>query len=573
MNTKMIFRKKALLLLSALIFFVGMESCFRPKENDVEYRSMRERLDEAVRLQFDADSCDSAMMMYSDVVSSYRPGMTPQEKSLVVEGLNRMWFVYYFVLFDYADAAECLERGLDICDTDTTIESSRLYLNKGITYSLLTIRQREPSEKIFELADVNLREAHRRAVRSGNVNVADYALLNMIVLYDKASRPVCELNSMLRQTLSLHDGSCDSECRFADALLGIVRNLQAEDYENVVVKVDSFLASNSFEADEIRNKYQLLLYKARALTGCGRPEEAVCLLDSIMNEAEELGLSDVMIPVYELKADAYGKSGDLYESSLQRLAYYERRDLQLSEESVMAVKELPLIHHLRKYEHTLALESHRRKAVSIYALYTTLIVILLISAGVIIVRKNRKLKIANQVLFRRNEEQLRLFEGRIGSREGSDDSIESDNAAGVCLAPAVSSDVIMDEEDAGELPVIYRRVAEAVECGRLWRDSSLTITRLAVRMDIGEKQLSRAVHCCSGMNFSSFINRYRVMEASGMLGNDKDFGHLSIQGIAETVGFKSRTSFIAAFKQFVGMLPSAYRKMSVVNSDGADNQD
>lgn len=48
-----------------------------------------------------------------------------------------------------------------------------------------------------------------------------------------------------------------------------------------------------------------------------------------------------------------------------------------------------------------------------------------------------------------------------------------------------------------------------------------------------------------------------------MLGNDKEYGHISLQGVAETVGFKSRTTFIAAFKQFVGMLPSAYRKIAM----------
>lgn len=303
METMHIFRRRSLKFLFALIFLAGAVSCSAPESDDDGCGSLREQLDEAVRLQFEADSCDRAMRLYTDVVASYRPDMPAAAKSLVVEGLNRMWFVYYFVWFDYADAAECLERGIDICATDS-IESSRLYLNKGITYSMLALRRTHPSEKIFELADVNLKEAHRRAVRSRNVNVADYALLNMIVLYDKVSRPVCGLDTMLRQTVSLHGGRSDSECRFAESLLRIVGDFHAGRPGNVISSVDSHLASNEFTADEIRNKYQLLLYKSRALTDAGRPLEALSLLDSIMAEAKALGLSDVMMPVYELKADA-----------------------------------------------------------------------------------------------------------------------------------------------------------------------------------------------------------------------------------------------------------------------------
>lgn len=564
METMHIFRRRSLKFLFALIFLAGAVSCSAPESDDDGCGSLRAQLDEAVRLQFEADSCDRAMRLYTDVVASYRPDMPAAAKSLVVEGLNRMWFVYYFVWFDYADAAECLERGIDICATDS-IESSRLYLNKGITYSMLALRRTHPSEKIFELADVNLKEAHRRAVRSRNVNVADYALLNMIVLYDKVSRPVCGLDTMLRQTVSLHGGRSDSECRFAESLLRIVGDFHAGRPGNVISSVDSHLASNEFTADEIRNKYQLLLYKSRAMTDAGRPLEALSLLDSIMAEAKALGLSDVMMPVYELKADACDRAGDMYGASRQRLAFYELRDSLLSEENLMAINELPLIHGIRRYENDLAVENHKRKVVSIYAFYSTLIAALLILLFVIIVRKNRKLKIANAVLFRRNEEQLRLFEERAGMPVPAD-RVEPDNADSGCRAPDGAG--MADGEDAGKLLAAFRRVTETVERDRLWSDSSITISKLAVRLDTGGKLLSRAIHTCSGMNFSSFINRYRVMEASRMLGNHDDFGHLSIQGIAETVGFKSRTSFIAAFKQFVGMLPSAYRKIAEGNASG-----
>lgn len=530
-----------------ILSIVATAACGGPNNGaDAECRQLRERLDEAVRLQFDADSCDAAMIIYSDVAASYRADMPLCAKELVVEGLNRMWYVYYFMLFDYADAMDCLERGLEICETDS-VEASRLYLNKGVTYSQLAIRCAEPSEMIFGLADMNLREAHRRAVTSRNVNVADYSLLNMIVLYDKVSHPVAGLDSVLSQTVSLHCGNEDAEVAFSKTLFDIVRSFQDNDYESIIEDVDRLLGAVRFEPDEIRNKYQLMLYKARALTAVGRPKEALSVLDSVRYEAASAGMSDVMMPVFELEAKAYAAAGNEKEALRRRLAYYELRDARLSEENLMVINELPLIYDIRRYQDSLALENHKRRQISIYAVNITLVVVLLILFSCIVVKKNRKLRTANEVLYRSNEEKLRLFGNGIAATADRN-AVEGDRQPHV--------------ENSDELHRIFDNAVERIERSRLWCDSSLTISRLAVDMGVGEKSLSKAVNTYANMNFSAFINRYRVMDASKMLGDAASFGRLSLQGIAESVGFKSRTSFIASFKQFVGMLPSEYRKIA-----------
>lgn len=557
-----------------LLLMVAMCGCAGQSGDDREYSSVKERLDEAVRLQFDSDSCNRAMMIYSDIAVSYRPDMPLKTKQLVIDALNRMWYVYYFELFDYADATECLETGLDICETDS-IEASRLYLNKGVTYSLLTIRQKKPSDKIFELADYNLKEAHRRASLAGNGNVADYALLNRIVLYDKVSRPVAALDSMLYETVAMHGDSLSGETRFIEALFEIVRCFQNKDYGSIVNIVDSHLEEFPFSPDEARNKYQLLLYKSRALVSGGKSDEALLLLDSIRTDAVSMELYDVLMPVYELKAQAFDSLGIHDESARQMLAYYEQRDNQISEESLMSINELPLIHNIKKSQNNLLREKYRRKVATGYAIISSLFLVSLIALIVVIAGKNRKLKAANMILFKRNEEQLKIFEEKIRritnrtftdlnekEQAGADamSDVFDDGTEPVpdgCMSDAAGCDI------GPELQIIYDKMVEAVECSRLWSDSSLTISQLAVRLKISEKSLSKAIHTCSGLNFNSFINRYRIMEASMMLGNGKEYGHISLQGVAETVGFKSRTTFIAAFKQFVGMLPSAYRKIAM----------
>lgn len=44
--------------------------------------------------------------------------------------------------------------------------------------------------------------------------------------------------------------------------------------------------------------------------------------------------------------------------------------------------------------------------------------------------------------------------------------------------------------------------------------------------------------------------------------DNEHYGNYSIQGISESVGYKSASNFIAAFKKMTGMTPSLYQKIS-----------
>lgn len=76
------------------------------------------------------------------------------------------------------------------------------------------------------------------------------------------------------------------------------------------------------------------------------------------------------------------------------------------------------------------------------------------------------------------------------------------------------------------------------------------------------RYVSQAINQEYGSNFNSLLNEYRIKEACRRLGENPDYANMTIEGIAESVGFKSRTSFGALFKSVTGLSPSAYQKMS-----------
>jgi AraC-like DNA-binding protein len=64
------------------------------------------------------------------------------------------------------------------------------------------------------------------------------------------------------------------------------------------------------------------------------------------------------------------------------------------------------------------------------------------------------------------------------------------------------------------------------------------------------------------VNVNLFINSYRIKEAKRML-LDASFNHLSIEGIARSVGFNSKSAFNATFKKITGMTPSFYQRSAL----------
>jgi AraC-like DNA-binding protein len=91
-----------------------------------------------------------------------------------------------------------------------------------------------------------------------------------------------------------------------------------------------------------------------------------------------------------------------------------------------------------------------------------------------------------------------------------------------------------------------------------YSDGDLTIQRLAEKLSVPAPHLSQTINERLGQTFSDFINSYRVEEAKRKL-LDPALKHLSVLGIAEEVGFNSKSSFNSVFKKHTNMTPSEFR--------------
>lgn len=102
------------------------------------------------------------------------------------------------------------------------------------------------------------------------------------------------------------------------------------------------------------------------------------------------------------------------------------------------------------------------------------------------------------------------------------------------------------------------RLVTFMENEKPFTDGDLTIQKLAEKLSIPANHLSQTINERLGQTFSDFVNSYRVEAAKRKL-LDPAFRHLSVLGIAEEVGFSSKSSFNSVFKKHTNMTPSEFR--------------
>ena len=114
---------------------------------------------------------------------------------------------------------------------------------------------------------------------------------------------------------------------------------------------------------------------------------------------------------------------------------------------------------------------------------------------------------------------------------------------------------------------LISRIERVLEDPEVYCDPDFSIRSLAALVDSNTKYVSQAINDTSGMNFRTFINTLRVKVARARLAGASGYSNQTIQSVGESVGFRSASNFVIAFKKVMGITPSAYQKLARQNSE------
>lgn len=136
-------------------------------------------------------------------------------------------------------------------------------------------------------------------------------------------------------------------------------------------------------------------------------------------------------------------------------------------------------------------------------------------------------------------------------------------------SPRVAAIPTPYEDELAPAAGVYRDKLLELMDGGAYRETGLTISRLAEQLNYPEHQLRRLINGHLGYrNFSAFLNKYRIDEATQRLAEPDDV-RTPVLTIALDLGYASLGPFNRAFRIATGTTPTDFRRRELRRKDSA----
>jgi AraC-like DNA-binding protein len=113
----------------------------------------------------------------------------------------------------------------------------------------------------------------------------------------------------------------------------------------------------------------------------------------------------------------------------------------------------------------------------------------------------------------------------------------------------------LSEEDKVE---ILKKLKNGMENEKYYKNNLVSQSMISKKLLIPTHHISQVINEKLNQSFFDFIATYRIREAEKIL-LDPDQNHLTVEEIAEEVGYISKSAFNKTFKRITGKTPSEYR--------------
>ena len=102
------------------------------------------------------------------------------------------------------------------------------------------------------------------------------------------------------------------------------------------------------------------------------------------------------------------------------------------------------------------------------------------------------------------------------------------------------------------------KILNIIVMQKKYKDKDYSAKKLAEDLGTNTRYISAVVNVRFHMNYTSFINKFRIEEAMAIL-VDRRYQDLRIEEVSDMVGFANRQSFYASFYKLLDMTPREYR--------------
>lgn len=489
-----------------------------------------ERLMEEGRQYFHKKDREKALSRFLIVAERQTAPGDKKENELKARALNNAGCVYKFFYYDYPLAYEYLNRSYALCE-EIGYDSFLPVVMVNLGDLLNDYGNAYNSETVLKEAEGIFKECYKKSVAN-----KDWDLL--VTTFYNISNLNYNLNLKDYNAIFSKEISADTpDLEYARLQYDGIKHIQRGDYAAARKLFEKQLTVINTPLEADRDSISAYINIAETYRLEKKYKEATELLGKAFEMSQESDNIELSSYIASQMKDCFSNLNDVENENKYYNIYLTQRE-KLNSSRLSNIGELKYISDLKKEEIKAQRMAERNRSFRFMIIGLVIILLTILISTVIIVRKNRVLKNRNKSLYDKYRE---LLEKESKQKLSQNTTVNLNDSTREKLA---------------------KKIGEVMEDPDVVVGQDFSLKQLAAAVDSNTTYVSKVINEVYGVSFSTLLGNSRVKVACRRINEDKMYLHLTIEAIARSVGFKSRTAFINTFKREVGITPSQFIKLA-----------
>lgn len=402
------------------------------------------------------------------------------------------------------------------------------------------------------------KQAYKDACKENQYDWLDDIVMNMASL-SLASHLVDSVKSELLHFIGLQNNNHSEKRHHSQLLCKSVMEFSDGNVDYALNLLDTTLCLKYSDNSRLAIEDTIIVYelKWQMLIKCKMEKEALKVANEVIviskNNDYHVGLCDVYRDLFYF----FQNKGDENLSMQYELLYFREKDAIINSNKLGQLNEMKFFLEIEKLNREAEAMAMRDRMKSWMLWMVSGFALLIVCLLLFLYLKYKQVKENHHLLYLksldmiRTDEEKRLLIEKLEAQIRQYEELEKKEAAHEVHK--------LDEE---KMTNLLHRIFMVMETSDEVYSNDFSMNRLAELVGDTRNNVSEAINRQYKTGFHDLINEYRVKEACRRMNDIEHYGHLTIEYISSELGFKSRTTFIAAFKKNIGLTPSAYLKLA-----------
>lgn len=510
-------------------------------------------LQKSVELSKNKTTADSALVYSTVICSRYSTDLSKEEKITCVSAYINLWYIYFTHYKNFAEAYHNIIKAKEIRD-EIQVDIPLLDMYLGCFYHFMA--DQNDDENLKNEALTYYKKAFKIAFEMEDVMSLNYTFYNILSLLFHDFEEIPEIWNIYNKAIFAYDNyNYKYNKMFYKAMLLIHQGKHNE----ALKQIDQMVTPTAHENLEARLKYMLLSLKSYVYEDKKDYVTALKYIKEAKDIAIEHDLYDMLLDSYKKMSSFYSYLKNDYDHEKYWNKYLSLKDSVFGYSQVSDINNMKFMGKIDKMNMKIMQMKQKREIQNIILLVVILILIIIAVTASLLYIKNKQITKKNSTLYN-NYKELCNVEEKLRNKI-KDEYIKSKVYNNNKQKYTNSTLSIEDRK------VLLEKVIDIMENTEDIYTSDFSTERLAELVGTQYKYISQVINEDYGSSFSFLLNKYRIKEVCRRFSNTEKYGNYTTEAIAESVGFKTRATFINAFKKETGMTPYQYLKCMKEDND------